>query len=219
MSRDLVSPRRCLLVWALATLVTTLLLGWLLPHLLTGMSSRPPAGRFEEWLVLGCEVAAVGATGWLWLLVSLVTLEASGRTTHGHAGVPPAIRRLVLAACGVGLAGGLAVPAYATSSPSPLAGLPLPDRPTTHALPRPGGATHPEPAADRSPAPVATARTVRVVAGDSLWSLAAADLPADADLADIDAHWRALHDANRDLIDDPDLIRPGQLLRLPRVTR
>jgi len=219
-SRDLASPRRCLLVWCSASLVTTLLLGWLVPHLVATAASPPPTGRFEGWLVLGCEAAAVPAIGWLWLLVSLVTLEATGRRTRGPSGVPPALRRLVLAACGAGLVGGLAAPAYASTPPSPLAGLALPDRPTAHALPRPVGAAHPEPAAERRPARVEPVRTVRVAAGDSLWSLAAAELAPTADPADVDARWRALHDANRDVIgDDPDLIRPGQLLRLPPVTR
>ena len=52
--------------------------------------------------------------------------------------------------------------------------------------------------------------------GDSLWALAAADLPDGASVAEVDERWREIHAANRDVIgDDPDLIRPGQQLRLP----
>jgi nucleoid-associated protein YgaU len=29
------------------------------------------------------------------------------------------------------------------------------------------------------------------------------------------AQWRRIYDANRDIIDDPDLIYPGQKLRIP----
>jgi nucleoid-associated protein YgaU len=28
--------------------------------------------------------------------------------------------------------------------------------------------------------------------------------------------WRTIHEANRDIIDNPDLIHPGQVLKLPR---
>jgi nucleoid-associated protein YgaU len=28
--------------------------------------------------------------------------------------------------------------------------------------------------------------------------------------------WRKIHEANRGIIDDPDLIHPGQVLKLPR---
>lgn len=40
-------------------------------------------------------------------------------------------------------------------------------------------------------------------------------LSAIADRYDIEGGWPALYDANRDSIDDPDLILPGQRLRLP----
>lgn len=30
------------------------------------------------------------------------------------------------------------------------------------------------------------------------------------------SHWHAIFEANRDQIDDPDLIRPGQVLKLPQ---
>ena len=31
------------------------------------------------------------------------------------------------------------------------------------------------------------------------------------------SHWHAIFDANRDQLDDPDLIRPGQVLVLPAI--
>ena len=215
MSRNPASPHRCLLVWATATAATALLVGWLLPHLVAA-ATAPPTADFEEWLVVGCEAAAVGATTWLWLLVSVVSLEAAGATTRRRARVPATVRRLVLVACGAGLVGGLASPAYAATPPSPLVGLPLPDRPTAHGLPHPGRPGDPAPAADRRHATDAPTTTLRVAPGDSLWTLAAADLPEGASVAEVDQRWREIHDANREVIGgDPDLIHPGQQLRLP----
>ncbi|MCJ0826330.1 LysM peptidoglycan-binding domain-containing protein [Luteimonas sp. 50] len=31
------------------------------------------------------------------------------------------------------------------------------------------------------------------------------------------SRWHAIFDANRDQLDDPDLIKPGQVLRLPAI--
>ena len=53
-------------------------------------------------------------------------------------------------------------------------------------------------------------------AGDTLWSIAAAELGPDATPQDIASRWPAWYAANRQLIGpDPDLIRPGQVLRIP----
>ena len=52
--------------------------------------------------------------------------------------------------------------------------------------------------------------------GDSLWSIAARHLGPDASDAEIAGAWPAWFQANRDLVgDDPDLLRPGQVLRAP----
>lgn len=215
MSRDSGSPPRCLLVQAAATLALVLLVGWLLPDLLA--TATAPAGprRFDAWLVLGCEAATLLAATWLWVLVVLVAREAR-RGSGPTRAVPAVVRRLVLAGCGVGLVGSLVAPAHADPRSSPLAGLPLPDRPTATGAPARTG-EHPGPASvAATPEDRQRARTVRVVRGDSLWSLAAGDLPDDASLADVDRRWRAIHAANRGVVgDDPDLILPGQQLRLP----
>jgi nucleoid-associated protein YgaU len=111
----------------------------------------------------------------------------------------------VLAACGLALATG-ASPALADShghhhhGAALLVGLPLPDR---AALPARGQPHRP--------------RVVEVDPGDTLWSIAARDLAADASAAVIGARWRAIYAANRVVIGpDPDVIEPGQRLRLPR---
>lgn len=51
-------------------------------------------------------------------------------------------------------------------------------------------------------------RTYTVVAGDSLSKIAQREY-GDA------SKWRAIHEANRETIKNPDLIHPGQVLVLP----
>jgi nucleoid-associated protein YgaU len=81
--------------------------------------------------------------------------------------------------------------------PASLAGLPLPDRPVDGPQPHEG-------------------RTIRVGAGDTLWAIARRQLGPGASGADVTAHWRRVHARNAaEIGPDPDLIRPGQTLRLP----
>ncbi|MDR4532392.1 LysM domain-containing protein [Glutamicibacter sp. PS] len=55
-----------------------------------------------------------------------------------------------------------------------------------------------------------------VVAGDSLWSIAAKHLGAQATVADIAAYWPQIYRTNRDRIGaDPDVLRIGTTLQLP----
>ena len=204
---------RCFAVWLGATAVLGALACLLLPDLAAAHQALAPAGlagqpfeRLLEWLCAG--VAAVGAA-WLWLVTTLVTLEAArGGATRPVRGVPAPLRRLVLAACGVALTGGLATPALATPGElhedhagavhaSLVQGLPLPDR-AIGALPGGGRMSRP------GPAPSVPVVVVRV--GDTLWDLAG-ESPA----------WHRIYELNRDVIGpDPDLIRPGQRLRLTR---
>ena len=51
-------------------------------------------------------------------------------------------------------------------------------------------------------------RTYTVKSGDSLSKIAQSQLGDGA-------KWKALYEANRDQISDPDLIHPGQVLNLP----
>jgi hypothetical protein len=77
----------------------------------------------------------------------------------------------------------------------------------------------PGPLASRQlrPQEPAAARTeVTVRAGDSLWSLSAAELGAFASDVDIAIEWPRLYQANRPVIgENPDVLLPGQVLRLP----
>jgi nucleoid-associated protein YgaU len=55
--------------------------------------------------------------------------------------------------------------------------------------------------------------------GDSLWSITGRYLGPSATADEIAREWPRWHEANRDVIgDDPDLIRPGQVLHPPATT-
>ena len=78
-----------------------------------------------------------------------------------------------------------------------------------------GSSSTAEPAAKPAPTPTGTSGTTlqddsyTVVAGDSLSKIAKRQY-GDMNL------WRRIYEANRDQIKDPDLIHPGQKLRIPR---
>ncbi|MGO4492657.1 LysM peptidoglycan-binding domain-containing protein [Arthrobacter sp. 2YAF22_2] len=66
----------------------------------------------------------------------------------------------------------------------------------------------------QEPAPGMVEKTVR--AGDSLWSICAAELGPLASDVDIARAWPRLYQANREVIGgDPGLLLPGQVLRMP----
>lgn len=60
-----------------------------------------------------------------------------------------------------------------------------------------------------SPSPGASAeRTYTVQKGDSLWKIAKQMYGKGSD-------WKRIHEANKDVIHDPDVIQPGWTLRIP----
>lgn len=217
------SRRRCLVVWCGATTAfagTALLTRAGLVDAAVAVDRHQIGSLPLDRAVADLAAALLmGCATWLWLLTSYVVVEAA----HGRPGrpdearwVPVGLRRLVLSACGVAIAGALAQPAVAATGNhlahpphsvvhSPVTGLPLPERAAVvrQAAPRPHHRVHP-------------GLTVVVARGDTLWSLAARDLPANAPDAVVARRWRAIYVANRDRIGpDPDLIVPGLLLRLP----
>ncbi|MCW2796951.1 hypothetical protein [Nocardioides sp.] len=221
---------RCLLVWLVGTLALVALLLALRPELDAARSDLPAndlAGQpFDQLLVRTCAAVAALAAGWLWMLTTLVVLEALGTTQRERSpGVPDVVRRVVLLACGVAVAGATS-PALAGPGPVPLdsggrsdhtsiRGLPLPDRAT-------GGATLAWLAHVTVSARRVDDRSTSVVVrpGDNLWTIAAADLPPGADDAAVAAHSKRIYALNRDVIGpDPDLIRPNQRLEMPRNRR
>lgn len=191
---------RCCLVGLAVTLAAATAVRLLLPSVLDGGSG------FESMLVRACAAVGCGCAFWGWLAAVAVVVEAlpasTPTPTRQTPGVPPVIRRLVLAACGVALAAtatpALAAPGSDTAQgmPGVVAGLPYPAR-----------------AMDQ---PQQTDRAVVVRPGDSLWAISARRLPAGADDAEITSAWRELYRHNRDVVgDDPSLIHPGQRLELP----
>jgi hypothetical protein len=160
---------------------------------------------FEGLLEPLCAVAFLGAAAWLWTLttvtVGAVLLDRVPESVASRAGV---VRRVVLVACGVAVVAGTAAPvaAAAGGDEQVLVGLRLPDR---------AASTSRAPSSSRLPDAAAAVHVVRP--GDSLWSVAEATSPPGTD---VDARWRAIWAANRDVVgDDPHLILPGQRLRLP----
>ena len=66
----------------------------------------------------------------------------------------------------------------------------------------------PAPLAPQPTATIGSDRTYVVVKGDSLSKIAKREY-GDAQM------WRTIYEANKDLIKDPDLIYPGQTLKIP----
>jgi nucleoid-associated protein YgaU len=159
------------------------------------LAARQPASP-DEALVRLCLGALALAAGWAWLQVMAGVADAwRGTPTVAYTGV----RRLALAACGVALASALTAPAHATDGPhsDPLSGLPLPERAEGPAHPR-----H---------------HVVVVRPGDTLWAIAEHDLAAPATDRQVSARWHAVYARNRGVIgSDPDLILPGQVLKLTK---
>jgi nucleoid-associated protein YgaU len=157
--------------------------------------------------------------------VEALTVRLTARAPWSWSPVPPVVRRLLFAACGLSLV--LAVPSTADAGPghghdhepqpksgcgvlcAGLDGLRLPDLPVPD---RPGGA---------GSAPRGQRTTSIVVRrGDCLWDLAAELVGPAAAASDVASAARALYRDNRHRVGpDPDLIFPGTQLTLPEVLR
>jgi hypothetical protein len=200
------SRPRCLAVAGLLTLTL-----WATAAVLVRALAGGGSATLDAALVRLCLAALLAATAWAWLQGMAAIRDAwRGAPTPGrHHGV----RRLVLAACGVALVGAVTAPAHAhgerlhrapagtagvdSERPRPrlLSGLPLPDR-------------------VQGPAE-ARQRLVIVRPGDTLWSIAARDLAPGATPGQVAGRCEAIYRHNHGVIgSDPDLIRPGQVLRL-----
>ena len=216
---------RCLFVWFAVTTALGALGGWLLPDLVqarAAVASAGPGGQsFDVVLVWLCEVVLLVAGSWLWVVTGLVARDAARGSDHTRRGVPLPLRRLLLAACGAALAGGLTAPAYAAPVDEPrgapsVAGLPAPDRVTVTMHMSRLVARQAAAVTSSRPTEAAPPHTVLVRPGDTLWSLAADTLAPDAPDAWVTVRWQQIFRANRAVIGaDPDLIQPDQRLRLP----
>lgn len=196
---------RCALVWLATTVAAALVVAALGSD--AAEIASGPGPDLETALVRLGSLAVLGCVAWAWLATTAVVVEAVRGRDGGARGVPAWLRRMLLAACGVALAGGLTAPAHADPGPG-LDGLPLPDR-----------ASDPASRSTGSTVRAVTGHSLIVRPGDSLWSLAAAQLGPTATPADVDRAWRRLYALNRPAVGpDPDLILPGLQLRLPTPT-
>jgi nucleoid-associated protein YgaU len=167
---------------------------------------------FGDLLVTGATWALALGVVWAVLVCGAAVLEvvSSGRfALTARVGCPAPARRALVAGLGVVLASGGAVGAGPVSAtPAPLGqgsrgqlGLPVPARPTGAAA-------------------VVPRQRVEVRPGDSLWRLSeqrSRPTVSDHDIARLVART---YRANRTVIgSDPDLIQPGQRLRLPEPRR
>ena len=198
-----------------------------------GPLAAPPVapGAWAAWAAERTALEAAGALLRLAVLVTggyLLTLTALGllarvlgwrRALRVVARWSPPVVRWVL---GAGLAGALAVgpTAVAGASPPPTMVLVPDDEPAPP--PPPPSVLAPTPAPPPPPAP--EAQTVTLAPGDHLWAVAERTLAAAQDRRpperEVVRYWRSLVELNRsDLPDpaDPDLVFPGDVIRLPPV--
>lgn len=170
--------------------------------------AAPDAIPPGDLLAAVAALVLTGCTAWLWAsgMVALASVVGDADPSRRPWGVPATVHRAVLGGCGLALVG----VAPASAVPTPWHELPVrgPWRaPVTAAAPQPGtepgaGATTPGP-------------TWVVRPGDTLWAIARATLGGDPPPPVVAARVDDLHRANRDSVDDPDLIHPDQRLRLP----
>ncbi|QQS00133.1 MAG: LysM peptidoglycan-binding domain-containing protein [Austwickia sp.] len=165
------------------------------------------------WIRLGCAAVVAMTSGWLLLTsVGCAVARLPGRV--GRAGAacaralaPVAVRR-ALALSLLASAAGPGVAQAATSTPAVAAAPAAPAAPADDGLPDPRLRPDAEPGREASP-------SVVVRPGDTLWDLAGTHLGTRATPQRIAGAWPRWYTANRPPVQDPDLIFPGQVLRIP----
>lgn len=192
----------------------------------------------DLWLATAGPAVVVAATfrlaalcGAVWLLaatlleVMLAAASAPGPNRPRVPGLPCGLRRRIdRAVAAVVATSTLAAPTAAVAAPGLPGHIPVPvprevvvSHDQVDAPPAPPAT--PSPAA-RPPRPAGAAADLHtVVAGDHLWGIAedvVTDARGGASTTEIAAYWRELIAANRDLPSgNPDLIHPGETVRLP----
>jgi hypothetical protein len=236
------APRLLLVVIAAAALLA--LTGWLTGTALVGWRTVLDGdARLFEPLVAAAAATVAAVIGW-WLTLSVsVSTAYLLRGLPRPAVSARVVHRLVAVALGVGLTAGALPATAATPTPPSVSwtvqgwGTAAPSAPpsadaatapssgpaaASPTVPTSGSPTEPAagpttvaPSSGWHPTPCHEASVV-VVRGDSLWRIAAEHLGPQASDAEIAEAWPAWYAANADVIgDDPDLIYPGQELRVP----
>lgn len=207
------APRAVALLAASVTATGSLLLA-LRPLLLVptvGFDQLLTAGA--AWLLLACAAWAV-----LICLATVVETLTAGRLRATAWVCPAPARRALLTALGVVLASGTAGPGWAARAPTDVP-VHADGSASVSAAELAGAvrAARPLPVPDRQAGPTRRAR-VDVRAGDTLWRLAEQRLAPTAAAGEVARLVERMHRLNREVVGpDPDLIRPGQHLLLPRL--
>ena len=103
--------RRAALRWLLLTAAVAGVGAVLTPSL---AGPDPSGAGFEAALARLCAAALLVSLGWLWVVATVVAVDASRGRVRARRGVPVGLQRLLLGACGLALAGGVAsTPAHA----------------------------------------------------------------------------------------------------------
>lgn len=181
---------------------------WVLTTESRTIPSRP---QFSSYLVSGASWVLVACSCWAaTLLIAVLVEELGGPQLRGtplallQRSCPTALRRFVLAWCGLAISTGLLAPAQAEvpnpqPPPLPSIGRVLDDPQAVPAQP-----TRLHPVGFRT----TQSHLVTVKPGDSLWALARAHLGDGR-------RWPEIYRLNKALVTNPDLIEPGWKLQLP----
>lgn len=184
------------------------------------------AWLLQTFLILVGMLAAVPVLRAAFGLAIVIGSRAVGRSSgrlhdYGMSLLPKFAKALLTAGIGLGT---VASGAHATPPPPRLVLDRVVEFPARTEAPTPAGVGTAQASGPRSPAPQphgesAASREYRVNPGDSLWSIAKAELSRSERLPsnqEIDAAWRQLWLENLHVVgNDPSLIYPGQRLRIP----
>ncbi len=226
------------LLWIGGLAVGVGVLTWSTGPLIQAASAEPEPG---DAVALACAAAAWLVCGWLLLGTAAALVEAAGVAVGGRFGqarwparvagavTPSSVRDLVGRTLRTGLAlstvtaviagvGGIATPVQATTATAPAGAGAAADDATAPSLPsldRPATS-----AAAHELVPPRQPQSYTVTPGDTLWGIAAAHLPRPPTNSSIARAWPLWWHTNRAVIgNDPDLIQPGQVLRVPGGSR
>ena len=170
------------------------------------------AGKFTPAFMRRLALAAVG----LQLVTAPLATASPLPAVPGSPGAAPAASAAWTPAAAPATPGTPPPAAMPAPGPAPQPGAPAVAHPQWRPL---SPVVEPGPLAGRplrQPQPGSHATEVTVRPGDSLWSLSSARLGPFASDVDIALDWPLIYQANRDIIGgNPNLLRPGQVLRLP----